>query len=178
MPSTPYEAKGLLKSSIRDDNPVIFIEHKALYRDREDVSQEEYLIPLGKAKVIRKGKDVTIVATSWMVKKTLKAAQVLEKKGIEAEIIDPRTLRPLDENTTLGSVKKTGKCVIVHEASKTGGWGGELTAIIVEKAFDYLDAPVKRIAGLETPIPYGKDSENLVVPQQEQIVQGVLELCH
>lgn len=176
MPSSPYQAKGLLKSAIRNDNPVMFIEHKFFYRKKGFVPEEEYLIPIGKAEIKREGKDVTIVATSYMVEKSLDAAQELEKKGVEAEVIDPQTLSPLDEDTILSSVKKTGKCIIVHEAPKTGGWGGEVASLVAEKAFSYLNAPVKRIAGLDVPIPYGKEAETLVTPQAKDIVKAVLEL--
>ena len=176
MPSTPYDAKGLLKSAIRDDRPVMFIEHKMLYRVRGPVPAEDYLIPLGKSSLKRKGDDITIVATSWMVGKTLKAAEILSKEGIEAEIIDPCTLVPLDKEPILESVRRTGKCVVVHEAPKTGGWGGEIASVVMEDAFDYLDAPVKRIAGLDVPVPYGKETELQVVPSTEKIVKGVKEL--
>ncbi len=178
MPSNPYDAKGLLKSAIRDDRPVMFIEHKKLYRSKGPVPEGEYLVPLGKSFVKRKEDDVTIVATSWMVEKALEAAEILSREGIEAEVIDPCTLAPLDKEPILQSVRQTGKCVVVHEAPKTGGWGGEVASVIMENAFDYLDAPVKRIAGLDTQVPYGKKTELQVVPQQEQIVQGVLDICH
>jgi len=178
MPSNPYDAKGLLKSAIRDDRPVMFIEHKKLYRSKGPVPEEEYLVPLGKSFFKRNGGDVTIVATSWMVEKALEAAEILSREGIEAEVIDPCTLAPLDKEPILESVGKTGKCLVVHEAPKTGGWGGEVASVIMENAFDYLDAPVKRIAGLDTQVPYGKETELQVVPQQEQIVQGVLDICH
>ncbi len=176
MPSTPYDAKGLLKSAIRDDRPVVFIEHKKLYRSKGPVPEEEYLIPLGKSFLKRKGDDVTIVATSWMVEKVLEAAEMLSKEGIEVEVIDPCTLAPLDKKPILDSVRKTGKCVVVHEAPKTGGWGGEVVSVITENAFDYLDAPVKRIAGLDVQVPYGKETELEVVPDAEKIVNGVTEL--
>ena len=176
MPSTPFDAKGLLKSAIREDNPVIFIEHKMLYRTKGFVPEKEYLIPLGKAKIVREGKDITIIVTSWMLDRTLKAVEELEKKGVKAEVIDPRTLSPLDKGTILNSVKKTGKCVIVQEAAKTGGYGAEIECLLMEEGFDYLDAPVKRIAGLDVPIPYGKQSEALVIPQQKQILEEVLAL--
>jgi len=178
MPSSPYDAKGLLKSSIRCNNPVIFIEHKKLYRTKGEVPKEEYLIPLGKGEIKRPGKDITIIGTSWMVTKALKAAEILEKEySIEVEIIDPRTLVPLDEDIILSSIKKTKKCLIVHEAPKTGGWGGEIAALIMEKALDYLDAPVLRLAGLDVPIPYG-EVENLLIPNEKDIINTVLKLCN
>lgn len=176
MPSTPYDAKGLLKSAIRDDRPVIFIEHKKLYRSKGLVPREEYLVPLGKSFVKRKGDDVTIVVTSWMVEKALEAAEILSKKGIKVEVIDPCTLAPLDKEPILESVRKTGKCLVVHEAPKTGGWGGEVVSVIMEYAFDYLDAPVKRIAGLDTQVPYAKEIEFKVVPDKERIVEEVKKL--
>lgn len=176
MPSTPYDAKGLLKSAIRDDRPVMFIEHKKLYRTQGPVPEKEYLIPLGKSFIKRKGNDVTIIATSWMVEKALEAAEILSKEGIEVEVIDPCTLAPLDKEPILESVAKTGKCVVVHEAPKTGGWGGEVASVIMEDAFDYLDAPVKRIAGLDVQVPYGKETELQVVPDTGKIVEGVEDL--
>ena len=176
MPSTPYEAKGLLKSSIRNDSPVIFIEHKMLYRKEGHVPKEEYLIPLGKAKIMREGEDITIIATSWMVEKALNSAEELKKEDIDAEVINPQTLSPLDQDTILNSIKKTGRCIVVHEAPKTGGWGGEVASLIMEKSFDDLDAPVKRVAGLDAPVPYGKEAEILVVPQEKDIMQAVVEL--
>ncbi|NQD49770.1 alpha-ketoacid dehydrogenase subunit beta, partial [Bacillus altitudinis] len=149
QPSTAYDAKGLLKAAMDDDNPVIFYEHKLLYKTIGEVPEEQYSIPLGKADVKRSGKDVTIVATAIMVHKALEAAKELEAEGIDVEIIDPRTLVPLDEETIIESVKKTGKCIVVHEAVKRGGYGGEIASMIAEsEAFDYLDAPIKRLGGL------------------------------
>jgi len=176
MPSTPYDAKGLLKSAIRDDRPVMFIEHKKLYRTKGPVPEEEYLVPLGKSFLKRRGSDVTIVATSWMVSKALEAAEILSKEDIEAEVIDPCTLAPLDKEPILDSVRKTGKCVVVHEAPKAGGWGGEVVSVIMEQAFDSLDAPVVRIAGMDVPVPYGRETELQIVPDAEKIVKGVKEL--
>ena len=177
MPSTPADAKGLLKTSIRDDNPIIFIEHKLLYLNKGPVPEDEdYLIPLGKADVKREGDDVTIIAWSKMVVESLEAAGKLEKEGIQADVIDLRTLKPLDLDTILESVKKTGRAVIVHEACKTGGFGGEVSALIMENAFDYLDAPVKRVAGLDSPIPYAEPLYRAVIPNSEWIVQGVKEV--
>ncbi len=176
MPSNPYDAKGLLKSSIRDCNPVIFIEHKGLYAMSGEVPEEEYLVPLGKADVKRQGSDITVVATSQSVGLALQAAQTLEKDGISSEVVDPRTLKPLDEDTILNSVKKTGRLLVVHEACKTGGFGAEVAAIAVEKAFDYLDAPIKRVAALDSPIPFNPRLEDYVLPNVNDVLNGALEL--
>jgi len=173
IPSTPYDAKGLLKTAIQDDNPVIFIEYKRLYPIKGPVPEEEYLIPLGKGSVKRKGEDVTIIATSFMVHEALSAADELAKEGIGAEIVDLRTLSPLDEKIILNSVRKTGRVMIVHEAYLRGGIGGEIAAIIAEKFFDYLDAPIKRIGSLEVPMPYAKDLEKAVLPNRENIITTV-----
>ena len=176
MPSTPYDAKGLLKSSIREDNPVIFIEGKKLYGEMGTVPEEEYLVPLGKAEVRRQGNDITVVAISRSVGRVLKVAETLEKDGIGAEVIDPRTLKPLDEDTILGSVKKTGRLMIVHEACKTGGFGAEIAAIVSEKAFDHLDAPIKRVAAFDSPIPFNPRLEDYVIPNEHDIWAAALEL--
>lgn len=176
MPSTPYDVKGLLKASIRDDNPVFFIEHKQLYTTKGEVSEEDYVIPLEKADIKKEGDQVTIISWSKMVLDSLEAAAELEKEGIRAEVVDLRTLRPLDVETVIRSVKKTGKVVIVHEACKTGGYGGEVATVIVENAFDYLDAPIKRVTGLDTPIPYASNLEMAVIPNPERIVQEVKEI--
>ena len=170
MPSTPYDAKGLLKSSIRDDNPVIFIEHKGLYAFKGPVPEEEYLIPLGKAEIKREGKDLTVVAISRSVLQALDAADLLEKEEIELEVIDPMTIKPMDEETILRSVEKTGRLMIVHEACKTAGIGAEIAAFVAEKAIDFLDAPIRRVAALDTPIPFGLRLESFVLPQVEDIV--------
>jgi acetoin:2,6-dichlorophenolindophenol oxidoreductase subunit beta len=176
QPSTAYDAKGLLKAAIDDDNPVIFYEHKLCYKTKGDVPEEQYSIPLGKADVKREGTDVTIVATAIMVHKALEAAEKLEKEGISAEIIDPRTLVPLDEETIVGSVRKTGRVVVVHEAVKRGGFGGEIAGMIAEsEAFDYLDAPIKRLGGKPVPIPYNPELEKAAIPQVDDIIQAVKE---
>ncbi len=178
MPSTPYDAKGLLLASIRDDNPVIFVEHKLLYRVKGPVPEEPYTIPLSTAEVKREGRDLTIVATSIMVKRSLEAAEQLAREGIEAEVVDPRTLKPLDGETIIRSVMKTGRVLIVHEACKTGGYGGELAAVIAEsEAFDYLDAPIIRLAGRDMPIPYNRTLEYHTVPQVENIVEAARQLA-
>ena len=178
MPSTPYDAKGLLLASIRDDNPVIFVEHKLLYKVKGPVPEEPYTIPLSTAEVKREGRDLTIVATSIMVKRSLEAAEQLAREGIEAEVVDPRTLKPLDGETITRSVTKTGRVLIVHEACKTGGYGGELAAVIAEgEAFDYLDAPIIRLAGRDMPIPYNRTLEYHTVPQVENIVEAARQLA-
>jgi len=178
MPSTPYDVKGLLLSSIRDDNPVIFVEHKLLYKTKGPVPEEPYTIPLGTAEVKREGRDLTIVATSIMVKRSLEAAEQLAQEGIEAEVVDPRTLKPLDEETIFRSVIKTGRVLIVHEACKTGGYGGELAAVIAgSEAFDYLDAPIVRLAGRDIPIPYNRNLEYHTVPQVENIIEAARRLA-
>jgi pyruvate dehydrogenase E1 component beta subunit len=177
MPSTPYDVKGLLIASIRDDNPVVFVEHKLLYKSKEDVPEELYEVPLGKAEVKREGKDLTIVAYSIMAQRSLQAAEELAKEGIDVEVVDPRTLRPLDTETIVNSVKKTGKVLIVHEAVKTGGFGGELAGVIAEsEAFGYLEAPIIRLAGKEVPIPYNRNLERASVPQVEDIIEKAREL--
>ncbi|MCK4489070.1 MAG: alpha-ketoacid dehydrogenase subunit beta [Anaerolineales bacterium] len=179
MPTTPYDAKGLLIASIRDDNPVVFIEHKLLYKTKGDVPEDLYEIPLGKADIKREGKDLTIIATSIMVQRSLQAAEELAKDGIDVEIVDPRTLRPLDTETIVNSVKKTGKVLIVHEAVKTGGFGGELAGVIAEsEAFGYLDAPILRLAGREVPIPYNRNLELKAVPQVEDIIEKARDLAN
>ena len=176
MPSTPYDAKGLLKSAIREDNPVMVFEHKKLFSFEGEVPVEDYTIPLGKAEVKRKGKDITIIATSYMVHLALKAAEKLSVEGIEAEIIDPRTLVPLDEDVILNSVKKTGKAVVVYESWKRNGSGSEIVSIIAEKAFDFLDSPVLRIAAENVPIPFSPVLENFVLPSEEKIIENVKSL--
>jgi 2-oxoisovalerate dehydrogenase E1 component len=173
-PSTPYDAKGLLIAAIRDDNPVIFLEHKMLYLgERGLVPEEAYAIPLGKATIRREGKDVSVVATQAMVSKALSAAQVLEREGISVEVIDPRTIRPLDEETIFASVLKTHRLLIVHEACKTGGFGAEVAALVAEKAFDALRAPVARVAARDTPMPFNDKLETAVIPSRDAIVSAV-----
>jgi pyruvate/2-oxoglutarate/acetoin dehydrogenase E1 component len=179
MPSDPYDAKGLLLASIRDDNPVIFVEHKLLYRIKGPVPEEPYTIPLSSAAVKREGKDLTIVATSIMVRRSLEAAKQLAGEGIGVEVVDPRTLKPLDEETIVRSVMKTGRVLIVHEACRTGGYGGELAAVIAgSDAFDYLEAPIVRLAGRDMPIPYNRNLEYHTVPQVEDIVEAARKLVH
>jgi pyruvate/2-oxoglutarate/acetoin dehydrogenase E1 component len=176
MPSTPYDAKGLLKSAIRDDNVVIFIEHNLLYNTKGPVPEGEHLVPLGVADVKREGSDVTVIAYSRMVLTALEAADELAEAGIAAEVIDLRTLSPLDIATVTRSVMKTGYAVICEADCKTGGVGAEVLARITEEAFDYLDAPVVRVAGKDTPIPYSPVLEKLAVPGKADIVKAVMSL--
>ena len=175
-PSTPYDAKGLLTAAIRDDNPVIFLEHKALYPLKGEVPEEPYAIPIGKADVKRAGRDVTVVATQAMVSRALQAAGDLEKEGISVEVIDPRTLAPLDETTILESVAKTHRLVIAHEAVKRGGFGAEVAAMVSEKALDELDAPIARIAARTVPMPYNDNLERATIPTKEDIVAAIRSL--
>jgi pyruvate/2-oxoglutarate/acetoin dehydrogenase E1 component len=178
MPSNAYDAKGLLLASINDDNPVVFVEHKLLYKTKAHVPQEMYEVPLSKCSVPRQGDDLTIVATSVMVQRSLEAAETLSQEGIEVEVIDPRTLNPLDEATIVDSVVKTGKLLIVHEAVGTGGFGGEIAArVAASEAFDYLDAPIRRLTGLDIPIPYNRNLEYHAVPQVENIVEQARRLA-
>lgn len=179
MPSTPADAKGLLKSSIRDDDPVIFIEQERMYGMKGEVSDDpELLIPLGKADIKREGSDATIVARSLMVPLALKAAEELAEQGISCEVIDPRTIRPLDIDTIVQSVKKTNRAVIAEESHPFCGVAAEISAEITEQAFDYLDAPVKRVSGADVPMPYAKNLENLAIPGVAQIVAAVREVAY
>lgn len=178
-PSTPYDAKGLLLSAIREDNPVVFLEHKMLYLGQAaPVPKDPYLIPLGKATIRNEGTDVTVVATMAMVEKALAAARQLKEKGVSVEVIDPRTIHPLDEETIINSVKKTNRLVIAHEAWKRGGVGAEIATIVMEKAFDYLDAPVARVGAPDVPMPFNYLLEQRVIPSQEDIVQTILQVCY
>lgn len=171
QPSSAYDAKGLLLSAIKDDNPVLFYEHKLLYNVKDDVPEELYEIPLGKAEVKKQGTDITIVATSIMVQRAMEAAEQLEKIGVSVEVIDPRTLVPLDIETIIQSVKKTSRVLVVYEAVKRSGYGAEIASVIAEsEAFDYLDAPIKRLGGVATPIPYNPTLEKAAVPQVEDII--------
>jgi len=175
MPSTPRDAKGLLKSAIRDDNPVVFIEHKMLYFT-SGMIQEDLCLPLGKAEIKREGSDVTVIATSWMVGRALAAAETLMSRHISVEVIDPRTLRPLDEETILSSVKKTGRALIVHEAVRFCGIGAEISALITENLFHDLKGPVKRLTGADAPIPYAANLEKAAIPTEESIAEEILRL--
>ncbi|MBP2640346.1 MAG: acob [Firmicutes bacterium] len=176
MPSTPADAKGLLSAAIRDDNPVVFIEHKQLFGLSGDVPEGEYVLPLGKADIKRTGSDITIVSWSWMVQKALAAAEILAKEGIQAEVLDPRTLVPLDKEAILQSVGKTNKLVIVQEAVQTSGFGGEISAIVAEHGFDLLDAPIKRVTAPDTPVPFSPVLEQAYLPSVEKIVAAVKSL--
>lgn len=179
MPSTPADAKGLLKSSIRDDDPVIFIEQERMYGIKGEVSEDpEFTLPLGMADVKREGKDATIVARSLTVPLALKAAEALEKDGVSCEVIDPRTIRPLDIDTIVESVKKTNRLVVAEESHPFCGVNAEISAQIMERAFDYLDAPVKRVSGADAPMPYGKNLEDLALPSVEKIVAAVREVAY
>lgn len=173
VPSTPYDAKGLLKTAIRDDNPVIFCEHKLLYPIKGLIPDEEFTIAFGSADVKREGTDVTIVATMFMVHEALKAAETLGKENLSVEVVDPRTLVPLDKKAILRSVKKTGHLVIVTEDCRTAGVGAEIAAIVAEEAIDYLDAPVIRVAEPDTPIPFSPTLEKFVIPNEEKIIKAI-----
>jgi len=176
-PATPADAKGLLKSAIRDNNPVIFLEHELLYNSKGEVPEDpEFLIPIGKAEVKRPGEQVTIVAYARMTVLALQAAEELAKEGISCEVVDLRSLAPLDDATILDSVRKTGRAVVVEECWRTCGLGAEISSRIFEKCFDSLQAPVKRVSGLDVPMPYSRKIEKLCLPQVENIVQAVKEI--
>jgi len=175
IPSDPYDAKGLLKSAIRDDNPVIFFEHKQLYTQKGEVPEEEYMIPLGKAAVKREGKDLTLVATSWMVKHSLEVAEDLKSK-ISIEVIDPRTLVPLDKDTIINSVKKTGRLLVVDESPVNGGAQGEIISVVMQEAFWNMESPPKRIGSLNTPIPFSSSLEKEVIPTKEKIKREIMSM--
>src|SRR5271157_628370 len=173
-PSTPYDAKGLLITSMRDPNPVVFIEHKQLYKTKGEVPEGEYAIPFGVAEIKRPGKDLTVVANNVMVPRSLAVAERLALEGIDVEVIDPRTLLPLDTETIINSMIKTGRLLVIHEACQTGGGAGAVMATVTgSRAFDYLDAPVRRLAGKDTPIPYNRELERSAVPQEEDIEQEI-----
>jgi pyruvate dehydrogenase E1 component beta subunit len=179
MPSTAADAKGLLKSSIRDDDPVIFIEQERMYGIKGEVPHDEdFTIPLGTADIKREGKDVTIVARSLMVPVALKAADEFEKQGVSCEVIDPRTIRPLDIDTIIKSVEKTNRVVVAEESHPFCGVAAEICSEITERAFDYLDAPVRRVSGADVPMPYAKNLENLAIPGVEQIMAAVREVAY
>ncbi|MCR1898698.1 alpha-ketoacid dehydrogenase subunit beta [Irregularibacter muris] len=179
-PSTPNDAKALLKAAIRDDNPVVFIEQKLLYRVKDRVNEDpEFIIPLGKADIKKEGSDVTIVTYGRMLQRVLEVAKEVEKEGISVEVVDPMTLVPLDKDTIIKSVMKTGRAIVVHEAVKTGGYGGEIASVIAEsEAFDYLDAPILRLAGLDVPIPYNPELEKAVVPSEGEIRQAIYKVMN
>ncbi len=178
VPSTPYDAKGLLKSAIREDNPVIYLYHKVLMTSgiKGQIPEEEYTIPLGKADIKREGSDVTVVATGLMVHRALAAAAKLQQKGISIEVIDPRTLVPLDKQAIIDSVEKTGKLVIMDEEPKTGSLASEISAIVAEEAFDFLDAPIKRVCAPDTPVPFSSVLEKFWMPDEEDLLKAVTEI--
>ena len=176
-PATAYDAKGLIKAAIRDDDPVLYFEHKYLYRRiKEDVPEKDYVVPIGKAALRREGNDVTVVTYGSMVHTALEAAAPLEADGVQTEIIDLRTLLPLDEEAILNSVAKTNKVVILHEDRRRGGLGGEIAAIISEKAFEHLDGPIVRVASLDTPVPYSPPLEEAYMPNAEKLSKAIKEL--
>jgi pyruvate dehydrogenase E1 component beta subunit len=176
VPSTPYDAKGLLKTAIRGNNPVFFCEHKLLYPTEGEVPERDYTVPFGVAEIKKEGTDATIVATLFMVHKALNAAKTLESEGINVEVVDPRTLIPLDKQTIIRSVKKTGRLVIVTEDCRTAGVSAEIAAVVGEEALDYLDAPIKRLAEPDTPIPFSPPLEQYVIPNERSIVKTVKEV--
>ncbi|MCK5402709.1 alpha-ketoacid dehydrogenase subunit beta, partial [Candidatus Bathyarchaeota archaeon] len=175
-PSTPYDIKGLFKTAIRDDNPVIFLTHKRLNYLKGPVPEEEYLIPFGQGVVRRKGDDVTIVSWLYTLNKSLAAAEQLKNEGIDAEVIDPRTLVPLDSKLILDSVKKTGRLVVAEEECKRGSVASEIAAFVVEEGFQYLKSPIKRVASKNVPIPFAKTMEDFVLPQVDDIVKAVKDI--
>jgi acetoin:2,6-dichlorophenolindophenol oxidoreductase subunit beta len=177
MPSTPYDAKGLLKTAIRDENPVVFFEDKMMYKLKGPVPEEEYTIPLGVADVKRRGSDITIVATSSMVQVALGAADLLEKDGISAEVIDPRTTWPLDEKTLIESAKKTSRAMVIDEGYGRYGVTGEIAAVIAEGAFYSLEAPVKRMGAMHVPIPFSPPLEDVTVPTEQTVFEAARKLC-
>jgi len=177
-PATAYDAKGLMKSAIRDNNPVLFFEHKFLYRRiKEELPEGEYLVPIGKAAVKREGRHLTIISYAAMLHTSLEAAETLAKEGIECEVIDLRTLLPLDKETILASVKKTNKLLVVHEDTRNGGIAGEIAALVCEGAFEDLDGPVVRVTSLDTPVPYSPPLEERFLPHAEKIVAAARELA-
>ncbi|MEE9591506.1 MAG: pyruvate dehydrogenase complex E1 component subunit beta [Thermodesulfobacteriota bacterium] len=177
-PGTPRDAKGLLKSAIRDDNPVVFIEGELLYGLKEEVPEDEYIIPIGVADLKKEGKDVTIIAWSKMLYLAMNVAKRLEKNGISVEVIDPRTLRPLDEDTILQSIKKTGRVVIVEENWPYCGVGAEMAYRIQKEVFEYLDAPIERVTSLDVPMPYAKNLEEVVLPTEERVIEAVKRVMY
>ncbi len=179
MPSSAADAAGLLRTAIRDDNPVMFIEHKALYASTEEVPDDpEFTLPFGKANILREGKDVTLIATHLYVGMGVEIAEELAEEGIDVEVIDPRTLVPLDKETMIQSVKKTGRAVVVHEGHRTAGVGAELASIMAEEAFIHLDAPIERLGAKQCTLPFNLGLENAVVPQKEEIIQAIRKTMH
>ncbi|MFP4084994.1 MAG: alpha-ketoacid dehydrogenase subunit beta [Desulfonatronovibrio sp.] len=176
MPSTSADARGLLKSAIRDDNPVIFIEHMGLYFAEMPVPEEDYLIPLGQADIKRQGKDLTVVTWSGMLGTAMGAAEKLSREGIEMEIVDLRTLTPLDRDTVLSSVEKTGRLIVLHEATRTAGFGAEIAAVVMEEGFKYLKAPLKRVTGPDIPVPASPPLEKFYIPDENDLIQAAREI--
>jgi len=176
LPSTPYDAKGLLKTAMRGSNPVLYIECSLLYRIKGPVPEGNYTIPFGQADVKRKGDDITIVAISRMVHEAMAAASALQGENLSVEVIDPRTIQPLDTDTIVGSVKRTGRLIIAEDDSKTGGVGAEIAATVVERAFDYLDAPIMRVAAPDIPIPFSPSLEKEYMPSKDKIIQTIASL--
>jgi 2-oxoisovalerate dehydrogenase E1 component beta subunit len=177
-PATAYDAKGLMKSAIRDNNPVLFFEHKFLYRRiKEELPEGEYTVPIGKAAVKREGRDLTIVSYAAMLHTSLEAAETLAREGIECEVVDLRTILPLDKETILASVAKTNKLLVVHEDTRTGGVGGEIAAVVCESAFNDLDGPIIRVTSLDTPVPYSPPLEEHFLPNAEKVVAAARELA-
>jgi 2-oxoisovalerate dehydrogenase E1 component beta subunit len=176
-PATAYDAKGLIKAAIRDDDPVVFQEHKFLYRRiKEDLPAEDYVVPLGKARIHREGKDLSILTWAAMVHTAAEAAEALAADGVEVEIVDLRTLVPLDEDAILRSVAKTSRAIVLHEAPRTGGFGGEIAATIAEKAFEYLDAPIVRVTAPDTPVPYSPPLEEYYLPGKDDLLEAARKL--
>ena len=179
-PSTPYDAKGLLIAAIRDNNPVVYFEHKALYREtkiREEVPEEDYIVPIGEAAVRREGKDLTLLTYGLMAHRSLEAAEILASEGVDVEVIDLRSILPFDKQCILNSVRKTSRLLIVHEDTLTGGIGGEMAAIVAEEAFEFLDAPIRRVAAIDTPIPFSPPLEEFFLPNTDKIVAALRDLA-
>ncbi len=176
-PATAYDAKGLIKAAIRDEDPVLYFEHKYLYRRiKEEVPDEDYIVPIGRARIARQGRDLTIVTYGWMVHQSLAAAAQLENEGVDVEVVDLRTLLPLDDETIMESVRKTNKVLIVHEDTRTGGIAGEIAMRINEQAFDYLDGPIRRVTAPDTPVPFSPPLEEAFLPQVDDIVRAAREV--
>lgn len=177
LPSTPYDAKGLLKSAIRDDNPVAFFEHKGLYTSKGEIPEGEYMLPLGQADIKRAGSDVTIIAWGRLVHRALEAAQLAAEDGIDVEVLDPRGLRPLDTDAIANSVEKTGRVIISHEPGKTGGASAEVAAIIAEDCITSLEAPIRRVCGIDTPVPQSVNLEQFLIPSAEELHVAIKDLA-
>lgn len=179
-PSLPYDAKGLLKAAIRDNNPVLYFEHKALYRDakiKQDLPDDDYIVPIGEGAIRREGRDITILTYGLMVHRSLEAAEILAGEGVDVEVLDLRSLLPFDKPMILTSVKKTSRLLIVHEDTLTGGIGGEMAAIVADEAFEYLDAPIRRVAAIDTPVPFSPPLEEFFLPSTGKIVAALRDLA-